>query len=196
MSRLAPLKRENLPELSDMFALSEGAMGFLPNSLLIMGRRPELVKAFVGLMAQVNLGHSLSGGLDRMIAFMASQSAGCLYCQAHTHHGASNTEGLEAEKLEKIWEYETSPLFSEGERAALRVAQLAAQVPNGVTDADFDTLKAHFDENQIVDIVAIISAFGFLNRWNDTFATILEDKPVSHAKAHLAKTGWTAGKHA
>lgn len=196
MSRLAPLKREELPDLNDMFALSEGAMGFLPNSLLIMGRRPELVKAFVGLMAQVNLAHNLAGGLDRMIAFMASQSAGCLYCQAHTHHGADRSGDVASEKLDKIWEYETSPLFSEAERAALRVAQLAAQVPNAVTDADFDALKAHFDENQIVDIVAIISAFGFLNRWNDTLATVLEDEPISHAQAHLAKTGWTAGKHA
>jgi len=196
MSRLAPLKREETEGLDDILALAEGGMGFLPNSLLTMARRPELVKAFVGLMAQINLGHALTGGLDRLIAFMASQSAGCLYCQAHTHHGAAKADGLEARKLEKIWEYETSSLFSEGERAALRVAQLAAQVPNGVTDADFEALKAHFDELQIVDIVAIISAFGFLNRWNDTFATALEDEPISHAQSHLAKTGWTAGKHA
>jgi uncharacterized peroxidase-related enzyme len=196
MSRLAPLAREDVPELEDFFALSEGAMGFLPNSLLIMARRPELVKAFVGMIAQVNMNHSLTGGLERMVAFMASQSAGCLYCQAHTHHGAANSGELEAQKLEKIWEYETSPLFSEGERAALRVAQLSAQVPNGVSDEDFLALKPHFDENQIVDIVAIISAFGFLNRWNDTFATSLEEEPISHATQHLAKTGWTTGKHA
>lgn len=196
MSRLAPLDPAAMPGLEETFALTEGAMGFLPNSLLTMARRPELVKAFVGLMAQINLAHELTGGLDRMIAFMASQSAGCLYCQAHTHHGAASADGLEAEKLEKIWEYETSPLFSEGERAALRLAQLAAQVPNGVTDADFSALKPHFSEVQIVDIVAIISAFGFLNRWNDTFATALEEEPVAHAQAHLTKTGWTAGKHA
>jgi len=196
MSRLAPLAREDVPELEDFFALTEGVMGFLPNSVLIMARRPELVKAFVGLIAQVNTNHSLTGGLDRMVAFMASQSAGCLYCQAHTHHGAAKADGLEAEKLEKIWEYETCSLFSEGERAALRLAQLAAQVPNGVVDADFAALKPHFDENQIVDIVAIISAFGFLNRWNDTLATTLEEVPISHGTEHLGKTGWTAGKHA
>lgn len=196
MVRLVPLKREETEGLDDILSLAEGSMGFVPNSLLTMARRPELVKAFVGLMAQVNLGHALTGGLDRLIGFMASRSAGCLYCQAHTHHGAVRAEGLEAEKLEKIWEYETSPLFSEGERAALRVAQLAAQVPNGVSDADFEALKPHFDEHQIVDIVAIIASFGFLNRWNDTFATPLEEVPKSHAQAKLTKTGWTTGKHA
>ncbi|MBD3666355.1 MAG: carboxymuconolactone decarboxylase family protein [Parvibaculaceae bacterium] len=196
MSRLEPLERASVPELEEFFALAEGAMGFLPNSMRIMARRPELVKAFTGLMAQVNLGHSLTGGLDRMVAYMASRSAGCLYCQAHTHHGAAQAGDLTAEKLDEIWDYETSPLFSEGERAALRVAQLAAQVPNGVEDADFEALKAHFTEEQVVDIVAIISAFGFLNRWNDTFATSLEAAPVVHAEAKLAKSGWTAGKHA
>ena len=196
MNRLEPLKREETEGLEDVLSLAEDSMGFLPNSLLTMAYRPELVKAFIGLMVQINLGHTLPGGLNRLIAFMVSQSAGCLYCQAHTHHGAAQEEGLAAEKLEKIWEYETSPIFSEGERAALRVAQLAAQVPNGVSDADFEALKPHFDKHQIVDIVAIISAFGFLNRWNDTFATALEPEPISHGQAHLAKTGWTAGKHA
>ncbi|MBG51362.1 MAG: carboxymuconolactone decarboxylase family protein [Alphaproteobacteria bacterium] len=196
MSRLEPLKREDVPELEEMFQLAEGAMGFLPNSLLIMARRPELVKAFVGMVAQVNLGHALEGGLDRLIAYMASRSAGCLYCQAHTHHGAAHADSIETAKLEAIWEYETSPLFSEGERAALRIAQLAAQVPNGVSDADFASLDPHFSADQIVDIVAVISLFGFLNRWNDTFATTLEAAPVTHGHAFLAKSGWTAGKHA
>ncbi len=196
MTRLAPLDRASLPDLEDHLAMAEAAMGFLPNSLLIMARRPELVKAFVGMMAQVNLGGALTPGLRQMIAYMASRSAGCLYCQAHTHHGAEHADDLDAQKLEKIWEYETSVLFSEGERAALRVAQLSAQVPNGVSDADFEALKPHFDEDQIVDIVAVISAFGFLNRWNDTLATPLEDTPIAHATDHLAKTGWTTGKHA
>jgi len=196
MTRLAPLNRADLPDLEDHLALAEASMGFLPNSLLIMARRPELVKAFVGMMAQVNLGGALSPGLRQMIAYMASRSAGCLYCQAHTHHGAENAGDLDAQKLAQIWEYETSDLFSEAERAALTVAQLSAQVPNGVSDADFEALKPHFDEDQIVDIVAVISAFGFLNRWNDTLATPLEEVPVAHASDHLAKSGWTTGKHA
>lgn len=196
MTRLAPLDRADLPDLEDHLALAEASMGFVPNSLLVMARRPELVKSFVGFMAQVNLGGALSPGLRQMIAYMASRSAGCLYCQAHTHHGADQADDLDAQKLAQIWEYETSDLFSEAERAALTVAQLAAQVPNGVSDADFEALKPHFDENQIVDIVAVISAFGFLNRWNDTLATPLEEVPVAHASDHLAKTGWTTGKHA
>ena len=52
---------------------------------------------------------------------------------------------------------ETSPLFSDAERAALRLGYHAALVPNEATAADFDELKRHFDEGQIVEIVATIA---------------------------------------
>jgi alkylhydroperoxidase family enzyme len=97
---------------------------------------------------------------------------------------------------EALWEYETSPQFSAAERAALRVAQGAAQVPNAVTDEDFGELKRHYSDAQIVDIVAVIALFGFLNRFNDTMATELESSPIEAGKRFLAQKGWTVGKHA
>src|SRR5262249_57940240 len=84
---------------------------------------------------------------------------------------------ISSAKEEALWEYETSPLFSAAERAALRVAQGAAQVPNAVTDVDFSELKRYYSDAQIVDIVAVIALFGFLNRFNDTMATELESSP-------------------
>jgi len=129
-----------------------------------------------------------------MIAQMASRAAGCGYCMAHTAHSAERI-GLSAGKEEALWDYETSSLFSEAERAALRVAQGAAQVPNAVTDGDFATLKEHYTEEQIVDIVAVIALFGFLNRFNDTMATELEASPIEAGKRFLSQRGWTVGKH-
>jgi len=189
------LKREDLAELEGVFQLVEGAMGFLPNSMLIMARKPGLVEAFAGLGLAVQGPSALPDEIKRMAAFMASRAAGCVYCQTHTHHQAANA-GISADKLDALWAYETSDLFSEAERAALRMAQSAAQVPNAVTGADMAALKQHFSDEQIVDLVAVISLFGFLNRWNDTFATALEDEPSAHAEAHMAAHGWDAGKHA
>ena len=48
----------------------------------------------------------------------------------------------------------------------------------------------------IVLLVGVIALFGFLNRWNDTMATPLEDTPLEFAETHLAAHGWEAGKHA
>jgi len=49
---------------------------------------------------------------------------------------------------------------------------------------------------QIVDIIAVISLFGFLNRFNDTMATELEAAPIEAGKRYLRERGWTVGKHA
>jgi alkylhydroperoxidase family enzyme len=101
----------------------------------------------------------------------------------------------EDEKIRAVWEFESSSLFSDRERAALRVAWKASTVPNQATAADFEALKNHFDEGQIVEIVATIALFGYLNRWNDTMATDLEEHPRSVAVRAIAAAGWTPGKH-
>jgi hypothetical protein len=43
--------------------------------------------------------------------------------------------------------------------------------------------------------VSVISFFGFMNRYNDTMATPLEDEPIAVAEKHLSKQGWKLGKH-
>ncbi len=126
---------------------------------------------------------------------VASQAAGCLYCQAHTSSNASRA-GLSAEKIAAVWEFETSPLFEKSERAALRFALGAGSVPNGVTDEIIDDLKQYYSEVQIVELMAVVAMFGYLNRWNDSMATGLEDEPLSFAENNLADTSWQAGKHA
>jgi alkylhydroperoxidase family enzyme len=100
------------------------------------------------------------------------------------------------EKIQAVWEFETSPLFSAAERAALRLGYHAALVPNEASAEDFAELNQYFDEGQIVEIVATIALFGYLNRWNDTMATQLEPKAIDVAERALGSVGWTAGKHA
>lgn len=48
----------------------------------------------------------------------------------------------------------------------------------------------------MVEIVAVVSLFGFLNRFNDTLASALEEDAIGFASAHLAQSGWQLGKHA
>ena len=64
-----------------------------------------------------------------------------------------------------------------------------------VTDAHFTELKKYFSEDAIVEIVAVISLLGWLNRWNITLATRLEDEALAFAREHLAPSGWTPGTH-
>ena len=194
--RTAPASPENLKEFDTVFAISEAVMGFVPNSMLIMARDPELLAAFAELSAIIVVRPGrIDQGLKALIMYMVSRSAGCQYCAAHT----ANLAGLRdvpTGKIEALGQFEQSPEFSEAERAALRFARAAGRVPNAVTDADFVELRRHFDEDQILEMVAVLALMGFLNRWNDTLATPLEAGPRNFAECHLVATGWKVGKHA
>jgi len=194
MPRIEPLRREELSEFEPFFRIVEQGMGFVPTSLLTMGRRPELLRAFAGLTATVLAGGSLPADLKQLVAFVASRAAGCAYCQAHTSHSAHRA-GVPPEKLDAAFAFETSELFDARERAALRLARDAALVPNEATDAHFETLRDQFSQDEIVDLVAVIALFGWLNRWNDTVATELESSPLAFARRQLSAHGWDAGKH-
>lgn len=113
---------------------------------------------------------------------------------AHNAGGALRS-GIKEEKLDHVWEYKTSRLYSEAEGVALDFAIAAASQPNEVTDELFDEMKRHWSEGQIVEIIALVSYFGFMNRYNDTLATPLEDEPIEVARKHAAKHGWKLGKH-
>ncbi len=182
-------------ELQQLFGALQQIAGFLPNSALIMAKRPGLLKSFVALGSYIN-GPDLSieRGLRQMIGYMSSYGSGCAYCQAHTSHGAEQA-GIDAEKVANLWQFETSELFDTRERAALSFAFAAGQTPNAVEDAHYRELAKHFSEEQILDIVAIIALFGFLNRWNDTLGTPLEAKPSGFARERLDASGWRVGKH-
>ena len=215
MARIDPLPRDAIGELAGVFAGAEAAMGFVPNSMLTMAHMPQLPMAFMmltsvlfggdlkglmkafadGVPAQGAVHENLPPTLVQLIAFAVSVAAGCRYCQAHTSHNAHRA-GESADKLDQILSFETHPGYSEAERAVVALALAAGEVPNGATDAQFESLKAHFSERQIVQIVGIIALFGFLNRWNDTMATTLEADPVAFARDRLAGLGWQVGKHA
>lgn len=113
---------------------------------------------------------------------------------AHTA-GGSLRFGIDERKLAAVWEYRVSPLFTEAERVALDFAAAAAAQPNDVGDELFERMKRYWTEGQIVEIAATVALFGFLNRWNDTMATPLEEEPIRVGEKYLAGHGWEAGKH-
>ncbi len=194
--RIAPLPVEHTPELKDAFEAMQKNLGFVPNSMLILQRKPKIARALAQLTASIwEPGGEVERGFKRLVAHVASRTAGCRYCMAHTAGGALHF-GVEEQKLAAVWEFRTSPLFSEAERVALDFTIAAASVPNGVTDEMFAALRKHWSETQIVEIIAVISTFGFLNRWNDTLGTPLEEEPTAVGERFLAPHGWSAGKHA
>jgi len=194
MSKLKPLPSEKLTAFTPMFSIIENIMGFVPNSTKTMARNPALLEAFSKLGLHVMTQGTIPSGLKHLVAHASSNASGCRYCQAHTIGNAAKN-GATEEQLNAVWDFENSSVFSEKEKAALRFGFASGSSPNGVTDEHFTDLRKHFSELEILELGGIISLFGFLNRWNDTFGTPLENKAIEHGEKYLTKSGWGIGKH-
>ncbi len=194
MAHLTPLPKTATPEFEQLFDHYAATRGFIPNSILTMQRRPAIARAFMQLNRAVLYEGTVPEELKMLVSLIASQAAGCRYCQAHMANLASIYKTSDA-KIAAVWDFEHSELFTDAERAALRLAHHGASVPNAVSEGDFAEVGKHFDEGEIVEIVASIALFGFLNRWNDTMATELEERAEQVAGRTLASAGWEPGKH-
>lgn len=194
MPHLRPLENEEIgdQQILERFSHYKNTRGFVPNSIRTMARRPNIVKAFMSLNQAVLYEGSVSEELKMLVSLASSMASGCRYCQSHMANLSSIYQASDA-KIAAIWEFETSDLFSPGERAAIALAIKAGTLPNEASVKDFSELSKHFDDGQIVEIVASIALFGYLNRWNDTMATQLEEHPKTVTKR--AVDGWQEGKH-
>lgn len=179
MSRIAHVARDALPdEINAILNEGQSLMGFLPNDALVMAHRPEVLSTFLGLVKAVYGSGPVAPSLKRLIGLVASREAGCRYCVAHTAHSARQL-GVPLDKLNALCDFANSALFTCAEKAALGVAQGAARTPGDVSDDAMATLAQHYDAAAQVDILSVIALFGFLNRWNATLRTDIEDVPAA-----------------
>ncbi len=215
MANVTPIDRAELGALEKVLGNTEAMMGFVPNSMTTMAHMPQLTMAFSMLGATVfgadlgavmagyadavpedpKAGEALPPNLIQLVAFSVSVASGCRYCQAHTSHNAHRF-GVAEDKLAAVLRVGETDAFTPAEAAAVELALAAGRVPNEAEPRHFDALAPHFTERQIVQLVAVIALFGFLNRWNDTMATQLEALPRDFAQSALGEAGWQLGKHA
>ena len=195
MPLVTPLDPNHDVETKQLSDFYNETLGFCPNSVLTMQRRPEISKAFINLNKAVMANHGrVTSALKRMIAWVSSNATGCRYCQAHAIRAAERY-GAEQEQLDNIWEYKTHPAFSDAERAALDFSLAASMVPNMVDEKIKEELYKYWEEGEIVEMLGVISLFGYLNRWNDSMGTSIEDGAVASGEQYLGKHGWNKGKH-
>jgi alkylhydroperoxidase family enzyme len=195
VARLEPLPPEHTPELKEEFASFFKTLGFVPNSVLTMQRKPKLAKAFVQMQRALwDPESKVDRGFKRLLAHAASRTADDPYSMAHTASGALHF-GIAPDKLAAVRDYATSTAFSAAERAALDLAFAASATPNRVTDGLFAAARKHWSEEQIVEILGVVAMAGFLSRWNVSVQTPLEAEPAEIGEKHLIPLGWSAGAH-
>jgi alkylhydroperoxidase family enzyme len=155
---------------------------------------PELRETWNQMIKLVFPEREVSGELKQLVFTVASLASGCRHCQSH---GAFHLHqiGVADAKIQALWSFEESELFTDAERAALRLALAAGATPNATTPEIIEELRQHFSNIQIIELMAVIATGGYLNRWNDTIATVTDQESIDFANRVLQPVGWDAGKH-
>ncbi|MCO7187642.1 MULTISPECIES: carboxymuconolactone decarboxylase family protein [unclassified Pseudoalteromonas] len=195
MPLVNPLSQEHDQEVAELAKFFNETLGFCPNSVLTMQIRPAIARAFINLNKAVMENHGrVTSELKRLIGYITSANTGCRYCEAHTILAAQRYGGTD-ERLEQIWQFRESEVYTEAEKAAFEFALAASSVPNAV-DAHIEAaMQAHWNDGEIVEILGVIALFGYLNRWNDSMATTLEPGAIDAGQT-LLNERWETGKHA
>jgi uncharacterized peroxidase-related enzyme len=169
MARISLIGPESAsPEVREIYdTMLRGKPGNVQKAL---AHRPEMLKAFLGFYATV--GRSLDRKLYELIYVRVSFINECRYCTQH-HVASSKRAGLTPEDWTALKAGNYSRL-SEKERAALTYVEKLTRAPHEITEADFNELKKHFSEPEIVDIHMLAGLANLTNRVTDPLGLELE----------------------
>ena len=138
---------------------------------------PEFApKGYQGFLQVV--GYLRASGLDQgllhLIEVRASQLNGCAYC-LDMHATAALQGGESPRKLNLVAAWREAPGFTARERAALAWTEALTELGrHAVDDALYATTRAHFSEQELVDLTYAIA---LINAWNRLGVALQPDLP-------------------
>jgi uncharacterized peroxidase-related enzyme len=169
MARIALIEPEQAaPEVKEIY--EQKLKGKPGNVQKALAHRPDMLKNFLGFYASV--GRSLDRKLYELIYIRVSMINGCRYCLQH-HLASSKRVGLTAEDWSALKQGNYSS-YNEKERAALTYAEKLTRSPHEITDVDFNELKKHFADPEIVDLHLLAGLANLTNRFTDPLGLELE----------------------
>ncbi|ANS64508.1 hypothetical protein SLINC_2284 [Streptomyces lincolnensis] len=132
------------------------------NRLDLARSAPKVFRAVVGFDAAAREG--LDPALVELIQIRASHLNHCAYC-LHMHTNDARKAGESEDRLHMVpvWR-EARHFFTEREQAALALTEAVTLVAgNGVPDEVYAGAAAHFDEEELAHVIAVILT---INTWN------------------------------
>lgn len=169
MARVVLVSPESAsPEVREIYDTTlRGKPGNVQKAL---AHRPEMLKNFLSFYSSV--GRSLDRKLYELIYLRVSFLNGCRYCTQH-HVASSKRAGFTAGDWAELKAGNYSR-FTEKERAALVYVEKLTRAPHEITQPDFDELKRHFSDPEIVDLHMLAGLANLTNRLTDPLGLELE----------------------
>jgi AhpD family alkylhydroperoxidase len=136
---------------------------------------PGAVEALAGLNAYSD-GCAIPEGLRRLIEIRVSQINGCRYC-IWVHRRQALAAGESEARVGGLETWRETTLFTESERAALAWAESVTHIAESQAPEDeYQNLRTHFDEKEIVDLTFIVIS---MNAWNRLAISFRREPPES-----------------
>lgn len=133
---------------------------------LLWGRVPRLFMAVAILFGVLDRKSSpLSPVLRSLVTVRVSQINWCRFCVDINSMVLARRTGS-MEKVERLAEWRTSELFDDREKAVLDYAEAITFTDRQVTDEMVDKLRAHFDEDGIVELTGLIAFQNLSSKFN------------------------------
>jgi uncharacterized peroxidase-related enzyme len=169
MARISLIEPENAtPDVKEIY--EKTLRGKPGNAQKALAHRPDMLKNFLAFYASV--GRSLDRKLYEMIYLRVSFINDCHYCQQH-HVASSKRVGLTPEDWKALKDG-TYARFTEKEQTALAYAEKLTRASREITDADFEKLKKHFSDAEIVDLHLLVGLANLTNRFTDPLGLEVE----------------------
>ncbi|MFC9788769.1 carboxymuconolactone decarboxylase family protein [Rhodococcus sp. NPDC127528] len=173
MTRIAPVAPKDAGLLVKLAYWYAGRRyGAVPEPFTVLAHHRKLFVASARHEMAVGKASTVLPGNVRDIAvYRVAWTVGCSWC---VDFGSMlmRLEGLDVERLQHIGDYDTSPLYSDDERAAIAYADAMTATPTEVTDEQVADLERRFGQAGVVELTYQISLENQRSRMNSALGIV------------------------
>ena len=165
-ARLAPLDRPPTIFARLVFFVLRRMLGRVPTPYrTVFARMPQALFAHMLMVTVLDRRLRIMPDLRVLIESHVATLNGCTFCLDIVQSMALRRHPALADKLARIADYRTDPIFSDRERAALAYVESATR-ERRVDDPTFAALRRHFSEEEIVEITWVNALEQYFNTIN------------------------------
>ena len=167
---------------------AEARFQMVLNIFKITGHAPEMAAPMWDIFFEILKDGQVDWLTKELLILKATKIGDCLYCVTQ-HEVVSERLGISREKQADIvgQEYQTSPHYTEAERAILDLCGHVVLDPEQIPETVWARVREQFDESQIVEIVTTIGAYLQVSKFGDALGVQLEDVFTGHEPVLFAE---------
>ena len=172
MARL-PYADLNHPEAAPLVQRIVAERGSVLHLYQMLLHSPPLAEGWLNYLTAVRQKLSISGALREMVIMRVAVLNGAPY-EAFQHAPIALKEGMTQAQLDALANWQDSPLFSDTERAVLRLTDAMTREIHFAPEI-MAAVRSHLGERGAVEVTATIAAYNMVSRFLEALQIHADD---------------------